>query len=202
MKSTSLFGCSNPGGGYTRTGSNESGTTPGGFNPGGGGSGNPTDPSGSNGNNNPNQPCDGNGIPSQPQEPSSTLGTQPCNNGTITLPNLGGNLSMNEPCTQLKQINENTNIKAKLTELKNNVGGSLEKGFLIRDIAGNETSDIFLGNADNTIDYPFNAASNQPYLFKTYATAHNHNKDNRCIYSRRFISPAYLWRNRNNATKP
>lgn len=70
----------------TGTGSNESGTTPGGFNPSGGESGstNPNDSNGSNGSNNPNQPCDGNGVPSQPQEPGSTLENQPCNNGTVT----------------------------------------------------------------------------------------------------------------------
>ncbi|MCY0968760.1 hypothetical protein [Chryseobacterium wangxinyae] len=42
-------------------------------------------PSGSTGTPNP---CGGNGISSQPQDPSSTLGNQPCNNGTPTLPNL------------------------------------------------------------------------------------------------------------------
>ncbi|MBB4804878.1 hypothetical protein HNP38_000150 [Chryseobacterium defluvii] len=42
-----------------------------------------------NGINNPNNPCGGNGVPTQPQDPNSTLGTQEgCNTGVPTLPNL------------------------------------------------------------------------------------------------------------------
>ncbi|MCY0969536.1 hypothetical protein [Chryseobacterium wangxinyae] len=57
-------------------------------------------------------PCDENGIPSQPQDPSSTLGNQPCNNGTVTLPNLP-NLGEN-PCRKT-----NVSINAANTVLKN-----------------------------------------------------------------------------------
>ena len=122
-------------------------------------------------------PCEENGISSQPQDPSSTLGNQPCGNVTPTLPNLGGNLSMDEPCAQLKQINENTNIKAKFTTLKNNINGTNEKGILIRDVAGNETSNIIDGDGKGNIYYPYN--TNDPYYYQTYGTAHNHNKNNK-----------------------
>lgn len=47
-------------------------------------------------------PCGGNGISSQPQDPSSTLGNQPCNNGTPTLPNLSAeHFKFNQLISQL-----------------------------------------------------------------------------------------------------
>ncbi|MCY0969530.1 hypothetical protein [Chryseobacterium wangxinyae] len=106
--------CPNPGGSTTDPGGNESGTTPGGFNPSGGGATtNPTDPPGS-GAINPENPCDENGIPSQPQDPSSTLGNQPCNNGTVTLPNL---LSTHDPCWIIKKNFANAKFKDKVAAI-------------------------------------------------------------------------------------
>ncbi|GEM_PF-3417436 len=76
------------------TGSGESGSNSGsptiGYNPvgntGGSGTTNPNDPTGNNGATNPENPCGGSSVPSQPVDPSSTIGTQECNPATPTLP--------------------------------------------------------------------------------------------------------------------
>ena len=123
------------------------------------------------------------------------VGAQGQLGGTPTLPILGGNPKDDSPCGQLKKINENTNIKGKLNELKSNIGGTLEKGFLIRDIAGNETSDILIGNSDNTISYPILNPSYSAYVNQTYGSAHNHNKNNKKqigIFTPEDLLPLYL----------
>jgi len=175
--------CSTPGGGYTGTGSNESGTTPGGFNPssGGGGSTNPNDPNGSNGSNNPNQPCGGNGVPSQPQDPNSTLGgNEGCNNGTVTLPNLGFNPAT-IPCE--KAVQANVKAKALLEQkiIKDTIAKAsqtvltdpTEKGFNFgtKNDGSYTTSPIKLGT-DIGINLP-----PTDYEFTVTGSGHTHNGD-------------------------
>ncbi|CAD7808814.1 hypothetical protein CHRY9390_01893 [Chryseobacterium aquaeductus] len=97
---------------------------------------------------------------------------------TTTAPNVPLPFRNLTPCLQLKVMHENTNITAKMTELKNNIGGTNEKGVLIRNIPGNETSDIILGNDNGDIIYPYYESSYAPFVNQTYGTAHNHLSSN------------------------
>lgn len=45
------------------------------------------------------QPCGGNGVPTQPQSPTTEIGQNDCNDGTPTIPNLGGH-PKNTPCNK------------------------------------------------------------------------------------------------------
>ena len=110
------------------------------------------------------QPVDG-GSSGTGTNPNPVEGAQGQLGGTPTLPILGGNPKDDSPCGQLKKVSENTNVKAKFTTLKNNIDGTKEKGFLIRDIAGNETSDILEGNARGEIQYPYNTSD--PIIIKS-----------------------------------
>ncbi|MGO4707588.1 hypothetical protein AB4Y90_00445 [Chryseobacterium sp. 2TAF14] len=98
-------------------GGNDEGGTPsipseGGGNQGGGG----TAPS--------TQPCEGNGVPSQPQDPNSTIGgNEGCNPGTPTLPNLEP-IEFEEPktdCERLKEKTDDAAFKHKMDSLKQRV---------------------------------------------------------------------------------
>ncbi|WP_312343568.1 hypothetical protein [Chryseobacterium binzhouense] len=114
--------------------------------------------------------------PANPTDPNTVEGAQGQLGGTPTLPILGGTPKDDSPCGQLKQMGENTNIKTKFTTLKNNINGTNEKGILIRNVAGNETSNVIEGDGEGNIIYPYN--TNDPYYYQTYATAHNHLKNN------------------------
>ncbi|WP_299176252.1 hypothetical protein, partial [uncultured Chryseobacterium sp.] len=68
------------------------------------------------GSTNPSQPCDGGGALTEPQDPSTTLGTQDgCNTGIPTLPNLP---PKNNPCEKVKKIVNNPELKIKIDSLK------------------------------------------------------------------------------------
>ena len=134
----------------------------------------PTAPSGVGG-----EPLDGgstSGSETNPTDPNTVEGAQGQLGGTPTLPLLQVGVNPNTPCGQLKIVSENTNVKAKFTTLKNNITGTNEKGILIRDVAGNETSNIIDGDGKGNIYYPYN--TNDPYYYQTYGTAHNHLKNN------------------------
>ncbi|MGO4709578.1 hypothetical protein AB4Y90_10770, partial [Chryseobacterium sp. 2TAF14] len=69
----------------------------------------------------PNQPCGGNGVPSQPQDPNATLGTnEGCNSGTPTLPNLEP-IEFEElktDCERLKEKTDDALFKHRMDSLK------------------------------------------------------------------------------------
>ncbi len=54
------------------------------------------------------QPCGGNGVPTQPQSPTTEIGQNDCNDGTPTVPNLGGH-PKNNPCENAKNPVNNAN---------------------------------------------------------------------------------------------
>jgi hypothetical protein len=105
------------------------------------------------------------------------LGSNPPDE-TTTAPNLPLPFRNLTPCIQLQIMNANTNIKAKITELKDNIGGTNEKGILIRNIPGNETSEIILGPDNGDIVYPYYENSYSSFVNQTYGTAHNHLSNN------------------------
>ncbi|MGO4710688.1 hypothetical protein AB4Y90_16600 [Chryseobacterium sp. 2TAF14] len=153
-------------------GGNDEGGTPsipseGGGNHGGGG----TAPS--------TQPCEGNGVPSQPQDPNSTIGgNEGCNSGTPTLPNL----EFNPPTTPCEKVNQ-ANLKAKALLEQKTIKDSLakasqtvltdtiEKGFNfgIKSDGSYTTSEIKKGATSSVSLQPTD------YTFTVTGSAHTHN---------------------------
>ncbi|RZK24964.1 MAG: hypothetical protein EOO43_06725, partial [Flavobacterium sp.] len=121
---------------------------------------------------------DGSGGTTNPTNP----GTNPTNPGTgggggtpnpnpvITTPLLELDKT---PCQQLKKLKNNAVFNEKMTTLKNNIGGTKEKGFMMIDNPSSEFSAIVEGNDKGDIEYPYWMLPDDD-LQKFYGTTHNH----------------------------
>ena len=123
--------CPNPGGSDPGTIYNPGNTTYPGNNtnpstePGATTAGSTTDPTGTS------SPCGEGGISTQPQDPSSTLGDQPCNNGIPTLPNLTKPFSLVIKNLSFINLPQNITIYNGLKDYYNANNGSTEAVNLI-----------------------------------------------------------------------
>jgi hypothetical protein len=85
---------------------------------------------------------------------------------------------MDDPCAQLKKLSQKLSFTSKMNILKYNVpNGTVEKGFRLNEMEGNENSPIIEGTA-NGVNYQFDQIQTNEELYKTYGTAHNHNANN------------------------
>ncbi|MGO4708960.1 hypothetical protein AB4Y90_07545 [Chryseobacterium sp. 2TAF14] len=83
----------------------------------------------------PNQPCEGS-IPSQPEDPNSTLGTnEGCNPSTPTLPNLEFN-PPKTPCEKIKKVGKHEDTKALFENLKTKTNSTKEFGEILQENNG------------------------------------------------------------------
>lgn len=121
----------------------------------------------------------GGGIVGNPTDP----GTNPTNPGTgggggTTNPNPVITTPLLEldktPCQQLKKLKNNAVFNEKMTTLKNNIGGTKEKGFMMIDNPSNEFSAIIEGDDEGNIEFPYSTMLSDDDLQKFYGTAHNH----------------------------
>lgn len=82
---------------------------------------------------------------------------------------------MEEPCAQLKALSTKLSFTSKMNTLKYNIpNGTVEKGFRLNEMEGNENSPIIEGNADGTVEIQINQILTYEELYKTYGWAHNH----------------------------
>ena len=137
------------------------------------------DPPGNGGGSNPNQRCDGNGVPSQPQNPGSTLNPgDECNGGTPTLPIIEWDFT-SIPCEKVKQANlkakallEQKVIKDTLAKASQTVlTDQTEKGFNFgtKSDGSYTTAEIKTGAAASVNLQPID------YTFTVIGSAHTHN---------------------------
>lgn len=125
---------------------------------------------GNNGSNNPGSPG------TNPSNPNTGTGGGGSTNPIITTPLLEVNRNK-LPCDQLKNLKSKTGFTSKMTTLKNNIGGTREKGFILRDMSGNdEFSEIVIGDATGNITYPYSDATAMELekTYRSYGTGHNH----------------------------
>ena len=128
---------------------------------GGGGATNPTNPD-----TNPTNPEVGGGGVGNPN---------PNPDPVITTPLLEADKT---PCQQLSKLKNNTNFTDKMTILKNNIGGTKEKGFMMIDNTNNSFSPIIEGDAEGNLEYPYEIMLSNDDLMRFYGTAHNHLEKN------------------------
>ncbi len=164
-------GCGMGGGG----GGGSTGGSPG---TGGGGSGGEANPGTGSNPSNPNNPSNpGNTV--NPQEPGfadqdgNPISTTPVKNPEL----LELEDEQDEDCEQLNGLKNKSGFTSRMNTLKNNLTGTKEKGFIIRDVPNDEFSNVVDGDSNGNIPYPFESQT-QEQLYKTYGTAHNHLQNN------------------------
>lgn len=113
-------------------------------------------------------------------------GGNPIDNGNYDNPGLTGggvnttptfNSTIKKPCEEIKKITDKPAFATNMQVLKNNINGTKEKGFIIRDKTGTDAfSPVVEGNSDGTITYPYadSTPAELDLLFSSIGTAHNH----------------------------
>ncbi|VAW48312.1 hypothetical protein MNBD_GAMMA03-564, partial [hydrothermal vent metagenome] len=81
-------------------------------------------------------------------------------------------------CEQLNNLKEKDNFITKMTELKNSLTGTREKGFTVRDIENDEFSDVITGDADGNVDVFYGQTQTNEQIYRTIGSGHNHLQNN------------------------
>ena len=84
-------------------------------------------------------------------------------------------LEMEDPCAQLKALKSKLSFTSKMNVLKYNIpSGTVEKGFRLNEMEGNENSPIIEGSANGTVEMQLDQIATNEELYKTYGFGHNH----------------------------
>lgn len=98
-------------------------------------------------------------------------------------------------CEQLNGLKEKNGFTTKMTALKNNLTGTKEKGFTVRDIEGDEFSDIVTGDDDGNVDVFYGQEQTNEQIYRTVGAGHNHlqnNPDHIGIFTPEDLGPLLL----------
>ncbi len=100
--------------------------------------------------------------------------------------NTGGNVNttptytsntIKKPCEEIKKITDKPQFVSNMQALKDNINGTKEKGFIIRDKVGTDAfSPIIEGDNKGNVTYPYfdSTPAELALLFSSVGTAHNH----------------------------
>ncbi|WP_438967255.1 hypothetical protein [Flavobacterium sp.] len=136
--------------------------------PTGPGTGSPSDGNSGTGNTINNPPNNSNPNPDNSFEDT--------NNPVLTTPTINTNVK-NDPCNEIEKVIEKPQFVTNMQALKNNINGTKEIGFIIRDKEGTDAySQILEGNNNGTVTYPYpeSTPAELDLLFSSVGTAHNH----------------------------
>lgn len=98
----------------------------------------------------------------------------PCdNNGFIGIIN---DSIIRNPCDELNNLSTKIGFNNRMNTLKNNLTGTKEKAFTIRDDSNDEFSDVVEGDNDGNVN-PFENQTNDQ-IYKTIGAGHNHLQNN------------------------
>lgn len=114
---------------------------------------------------------DGTGTGVSPNNPEEGEGHSFTPN--LESPNVNLNPTNIDPCNQLNTLKSKPNFVSRMNTLKNSIGGTKEKGFILRDINNNECSAVSEGDNYGSVIYPYETQTTEE-LYRTYGTAHNH----------------------------
>lgn len=137
-------------------------------------------------------PCnDGGGVLSSPNNGNVGVPDSGSSGGTVPGENTGqytpnpydlqdatsfsalNQVQLETPCEQLNNLKNKANFVSKMTDLKSNIGGTKEKGFMLFNIPNNECSPIVEGDEEGNLTYPLETlTANEQYNF--IGTGHNH----------------------------
>jgi hypothetical protein len=98
-------------------------------------------------------------------------------------------------CEQLNGLKEKSGFTTKMTVLKNNLTGTREKGFSVRDIEGDEFSNIVTGDENGNVDVIHGETQTNEQIYRTIGIGHNHlqnNPDHIGIFTPEDLGPLLL----------
>ena len=128
------------------------------------------------GNGNPSGPDNGGSEGPAPSENTGEYSPNPYDQQDATSFMAEHQVQVQTPCDQMKNLKNKANFVSKMTEVKNNIGGTKEKGFMLLNMQNNECSNIVEGDSEGNLNYPLESLT-QNELYNFIGTAHNHLED-------------------------